>query len=62
MHEAVVANVQAACERLGLAPRGCIPSPIKGASSGNKEFLAHFVLKGADSLTLLDRQPPRDSA
>lgn len=46
VHAAVIAKVQAACREAGLDPRGCVPSPIKGATSGNKEFLARFQFTG----------------
>lgn len=43
VHAEVVARVVAACEAEGLACRGWMESPIKGATAGNTEFLAHFV-------------------
>ncbi|MGH9942020.1 MAG: TlyA family RNA methyltransferase, partial [Pyrinomonadaceae bacterium] len=42
-HQRVVAEVTRAAEALGLATRGVIDSPIKGAD-GNREFLALFEL------------------
>lgn len=40
---AVVEQVVCSVEALGFACRGHIASPIRGASKGNHEYLAHFV-------------------
>jgi len=46
VHEAVVARVTAAAERLGFVRCGLTPSPITGAT-GNREFLIHLRLRDA---------------
>lgn len=43
VHREVVDRVVAAVQARGFACRGWRPSPIKGATSGNIEFLAYFV-------------------
>lgn len=40
---AVVERLVRSVEALGFACRGHIASPIRGASKGNHEYLAHFV-------------------
>ena len=42
VHRQVVADVTAGIEAAGFRGQGCIESPIKGATSGNTEFLAYF--------------------
>lgn len=42
VHESVIAAVTAGMHELGLERHGLIESPIKGAQSGNTEFLALF--------------------
>ena len=42
VHRQVVADVTAGIEAAGFRALGCIESPIKGATSGNTEFLAYF--------------------
>ena len=43
VHQEVIAKVSAGAEALGFMPQGVMVSPIKGATSGNTEFLAHFI-------------------
>lgn len=43
VHKEVIAKVSAGAEALGFIPQGVMESPIKGATSGNTEFLAHFI-------------------
>ena len=44
VHQKVIADVVAGCKDHGLALQGdVIESPIQGAVSGNKEFLALFI-------------------
>ena len=43
VHQEVIAKVSAGAEALGFMPQGVMESPIKGATSGNTEFLAHFI-------------------
>lgn len=43
VHAKVLQQVVHGIEVLGFACQGHMPSPIRGAASGNKEFLAHFV-------------------
>ena len=45
VHEEVIAKVCSAVETLGFSCQGCIPSPLRGAVSGNQEFLAYFLQK-----------------
>ena len=47
VHREVVERVVGALAARGFACRGWRPSPIKGATSGNTEFLAYFVRQGA---------------
>ncbi len=42
IHKKVIEAVTAGFEEAGFVSRGCIESPIKGAVSGNTEFLALF--------------------
>ena len=42
VHRQVVADVTAGIEAVGFRALGFIESPIKGATSGNTEFLAYF--------------------
>ncbi len=42
VHKAVIETVCSGIAALGFTSEGHIESPIKGASSGNKEFLAWF--------------------
>ena len=42
VHKAVIDTVCSGIAALGFTSQGHIESPIKGASSGNKEFLAWF--------------------
>lgn len=42
VHESVIADVTAAMKAFGLDRHGLIESPIKGAQSGNTEFLAMY--------------------
>ena len=42
VHEAIIAKIRAGFEAAGLEMQGIIDSPILGAASGNKEFLALF--------------------
>ena len=46
VHREVVERVVGALAARGFACRGWRPSPIKGATSGNTEFLAYFVREG----------------
>lgn len=43
VHEAVIAEVTAGAAMHGLLRKDLMESPIRGAQSGNVEFLAHFV-------------------
>ena len=43
IHQDVIAKVSAGAEALGFVAQGVMESPIKGATSGNTEFLAHFI-------------------
>ena len=43
VHQEVIAKVSAGAEALGFVAQGVMESPIKGATSGNTEFLAHFI-------------------
>ena len=43
VHEEVIARVTAGAVELGFVPQGIVESPIRGAASGNTEFLANFV-------------------
>ena len=45
-HERVTRVVTEGIEKCGFEFQQLIESPITGAQSGNKEFLAHFVYKG----------------
>lgn len=42
VHERVIAEIATGMETHGLAMVECIEAPIRGATSGNKEFLAYF--------------------
>ena len=44
VHAEVIARIKEGAEQLGFVSQGVVDSPIKGATSGNKEFLAHFRL------------------
>lgn len=43
VHAEVLARVCTGVEDSGFTCKGHMPSPIKGATSGNTEFLAYFV-------------------
>ena len=43
MHQEVIGKVTAGAAELGFVRQGVVESPIKGAASGNTEFLAHFM-------------------
>jgi len=43
VHKQVIEKVTRGMQLLGFASHGAITSPIKGAASGNTEFLAHFT-------------------
>ena len=43
VHQEVIARVTAGAAELGFVRQGLIESPIRGAASGNAEFLGHFV-------------------
>ena len=43
VHDEVIGKVTAGAAELGFLRQGVIESPIRGAASGNTEFLAHFV-------------------
>jgi len=43
VHAEVIERVVTALAAVGFKSSGWIESPIKGATSGNTEFLAHFV-------------------
>ena len=43
VHAEVIASIKRGAEALGFKCCGVIESPITGATSGNKEFLAHFT-------------------
>lgn len=45
VHEEVITKVTVGIESMGFACQGVIPSPIQGAVSSNREFLAHFRRK-----------------
>lgn len=45
VHEEVIRKVTQGAAEFGLRRLGLIESPIKGATGGNTEFLAHFVLE-----------------
>ncbi|MES2208993.1 MAG: TlyA family RNA methyltransferase [Chloroflexota bacterium] len=49
VHRATVERVVAAAAELGLVALDCIASPILGPE-GNREFLVHLVVPGADGL------------
>lgn len=56
VHQEVIQRVKDGAAAQGLRCTGVIESPIKGATGGNTEFLARFVLDGglgdaADGLT-----------
>ena len=44
IHREVIENVKRGALELGFEYSGVIESPVRGAASGNKEFLAHFKL------------------
>lgn len=50
VHAEVVKNVISGWEDVGFQCEGYIESPIKGATSGNTEFLAYFVRRSAITL------------
>ena len=53
VHKRVIEDVTAGIEAEGFQAHGCIDSPIKGAASGNSEFLAYFSRAGrADAVGL----------
>ena len=56
VHRQVIADVTAGIEAAGFSARGCIESPIKGATSGNTEFLAYFRRQSSPTLSL-DEEP-----
>ena len=43
VHQEVIARVTAGAAELGFVPQGVMESPIRGAASGNTEFLANFA-------------------
>ncbi|KAK3239621.1 hypothetical protein CYMTET_50465 [Cymbomonas tetramitiformis] len=43
VHEEVIEKIRSGIMEYGFHCHGCIPSPIKGATSGNTEFLAYFT-------------------
>jgi predicted rRNA methylase YqxC with S4 and FtsJ domains len=45
VHEEVIARVKEGIEAAGFRFEGIMASPVPGAVSGNKEFLAHFTRK-----------------
>ncbi len=47
VHRQVVADVTAGIVAAGFSALGCIESPLKGATSGNTEFLAYFRRRAA---------------
>jgi hypothetical protein len=47
VHRQVVADVTAGIVASGFSALGCIESPLKGATSGNTEFLAYFRRQAA---------------
>ena len=51
VHQEVIARVTAGAEELGFVPRGVVESPIRGAASGNIEFLANFVRTDTTTVT-----------
>lgn len=46
VHTQVIENIRTQFEQYGFIFKGCIPSPVLGAS-GNQEFLAYFTCTGA---------------
>lgn len=42
IHVQVIEKVKSGSQELGFSCSGVIESPIKGAASGNTEFLAYF--------------------
>ncbi len=42
VHQEVIAKVTTGAAELGFVRQGVTESPIRGAASGNTEFLAHF--------------------
>lgn len=49
VHQRVIASVVAGIETHGFKNHGVIESPIKGAASGNTEFLAYFTREAKPS-------------
>ena len=43
VHEEVVQAVCSGIEAMGFEAKGVMESPIRGATSGNKEFVAYFL-------------------
>jgi 23S rRNA (cytidine1920-2'-O)/16S rRNA (cytidine1409-2'-O)-methyltransferase len=43
VHQEIIARVVAGVEAFGFKNHGVIESPIKGAASGNTEFLGYFT-------------------
>ncbi len=48
VHEAVIADLRAFLEGLGLEPSPAVPSPVKGAR-GNQEYLIHAARKAVST-------------
>ena len=46
VHEEVIGRVTSEIEKRGFSCQGVIASPIAGAVSSNKEFLAYFQRRG----------------
>ena len=58
VHCQVIDWVRAGVEAAGLHFCGCMESPVKGATSGNTEFLAYFVCNEA-GVPPAPQMPPR---
>lgn len=56
VHRQVIADVTAGVEAASFSAHGCIESPIKGATSGNTEFLAYFRRQSSPALSF-DEEP-----
>ena len=54
VRESVVQTVVSAVAASGFEARGLIESPLRGATGGNVEYLAHFVKGGSEEQRVED--------
>jgi 23S rRNA (cytidine1920-2'-O)/16S rRNA (cytidine1409-2'-O)-methyltransferase len=50
VHRQVIDRIVAAVEEVGFACQGWLESPIKGAASGNTEFVSYFRRRASSSM------------